>query len=82
MNRKNNIANWIPYLIVMLALISLFTIALSVLDNLDRATMRADNGIQILIMGITSTLSATLEEDPFFLGQFRSYTSSCLQSSH
>ena len=25
MNRKNNIANWIPYLIVMLALISLFS---------------------------------------------------------
>ena len=25
MNRKNNVANWIPYLIVMLALISLFS---------------------------------------------------------
>ena len=25
MNRKNNVANWIPYLIVMLALVSLFS---------------------------------------------------------
>ena len=80
MNRKNNVANWIPYLIVMLALVSLFSMNMGTetqtlsyndlqkvvaSDNTDKVTVSISSNI--------TTVSGQYTEDGKTEYNFRRY---------